>query len=65
MNAPFWLSKALMRRTETFFPLSRGVPRVDDRWIVSAIIYVIGAVNPTRTRLHLAERYLEAAQVSS
>ena len=51
MNAPFWLSKALMRRIETFFPLSRGVPRVDDRWIVSAIIYVIGAVSPTRTRV--------------
>jgi transposase len=41
MDVPFLLSKAQMRRIEPFFPLSRGVPRVDDRRIVSAIIYVI------------------------
>ena len=41
MNVPFLLSKAQMRRIEPFFPLSHGVPRVDDRRIVSAIFYVI------------------------
>ena len=41
MDVPFLLSKAQMRRIEPFFPLSHGVPRVDDQRIVSAIIYVI------------------------
>ena len=41
MEVPFLLSKAQMRRIEPFFPFSHGVPRVDDRRIVSAIIYVI------------------------
>jgi putative transposase len=41
MDVPFLLSEAQMRRIEPFFPLSHGVPRVDDRRIVSAIIYVI------------------------
>ena len=41
MNELFMLSEAQMRRIEPFFPLSHGVPRVDDRRIVSAIIYVI------------------------
>ena len=30
-----------MRRIEAFFPLSHGIPRVDDRRIVSGIVYVI------------------------
>jgi transposase len=37
----FLLSKAQMRRIEPFFPLSHGVPRVDDRLIVSAIVFAI------------------------
>jgi putative transposase len=37
----FMLSEAQMRRIKPFFPLSHGVPRVDDRLIVSAIIFVI------------------------
>lgn len=36
-----WLSSAQMRRIEPYFPLSHGVPRVDDRRIVSGIIFVI------------------------
>jgi putative transposase len=36
-----WLSKAQMRRIEPYFPLSHGVPRVDDRRIISGIIFVI------------------------
>jgi putative transposase len=38
---PVLLSKAQMRRIEPFFPLSHGVPRVDDRLIVSAIVFAI------------------------
>ena len=30
-----------MRRLEPYFPLSRGVPRVNDRQIISGIIFVI------------------------
>ena len=41
MDDLFLLSKAQMRQIEPFFPLSHGVPRVDDRLIVSAIIFVI------------------------
>src|ERR1700723_844490 len=37
----FLLSRAQMRRIEEYFPLSRGVARVDDRRIVSAIVFVI------------------------
>ena len=35
------LSEAQMRRIEGHFPLSHGVPRVDDRRILSGIIFVI------------------------
>lgn len=35
------LSEAQMRRIEPYFPLSHGVPRVDDRLIVSGIIFVL------------------------
>ena len=35
------LSEAQMRRIEPYFPLSHGVARVDDRRVISGIIYVI------------------------
>ena len=35
------LSEAQMRRIEPYFPLSHGIPRVDDRRIISGIIFVI------------------------
>src|SRR5450830_562915 len=41
MTDLFLLSEAQMRRIEPFFPLSHGIPRVDDRRVVSGIIYVI------------------------
>ena len=37
----FLLSEAQMRRIEGYFPLSHGIARVDDRRIVSAIVFVI------------------------
>ena len=41
MSNLFWLSAAQMRRIEPCFPLSHGVPRVDDRRVISGIIFVI------------------------
>src|SRR3954467_12563032 len=41
MNDLFWLSQAQMRRIEPYFPLSHGVARVDDRRVISGIIFVI------------------------
>jgi transposase len=38
MSGLIWLSKAQMRRIEPHFPLSHGVPRVDDRRIINGII---------------------------
>ena len=37
----FLLSEAHMRRMEPYFPLSRGRARVDDRRVLSGIIYVL------------------------
>jgi putative transposase len=37
----FLLSQAQMGRIERYFPLSHGIARVDDRRIVSAIVFVI------------------------
>ena len=37
----FLLSQAQMHRIERYFPLSHGIARVDDRRIVSAIVFVI------------------------
>ncbi len=41
MNDLFLLSKAQMRQIEPYFPLSHGVPRVDDRRVLSGVIFVI------------------------
>src|SRR5579862_10028643 len=41
MSDLFLLSQAQMRRIEQYFPLSHGIARVDDRRIVSGIVFVI------------------------
>ena len=41
MNDLFLLSEEQMARISPYFPLSHGVPRVDDRRVVSGIVYVI------------------------
>ncbi len=41
MGDLFWLSRAQMRRIEPYFPLPHGIPRVDDRRVISGIIFVI------------------------
>lgn len=41
MSGLLFLSEAQMRRIEPYFPLSHSVPRVDDRLILSGIIFVL------------------------
>ncbi|MBO9135024.1 transposase, partial [Rhizobium sp. B209b/85] len=41
MSDLMFLSDAQMRRIEPYFPLSHGVPRVDDRRVLSGIIFVL------------------------
>ena len=41
MDDLFLLSEAQMRRISPYFTLSHGVPRVDDRRVVSGIVFVI------------------------
>ena len=41
MSLPFLLSEGQMARISPYFPLAHGVPGVDDRRVVSGIIYVI------------------------
>jgi transposase len=41
MSDLFLLSEAQIARISPYFPRSHGVPRVDDRRVVSGIVYVI------------------------
>ena len=41
MSVPFLLTASQMRRIRLHFPLSHGIPRVDDRRVISGIVYVI------------------------
>ena len=41
MDSLFLLSEAQMTRIAPHFPLAHGVPSVDDRRVVSGIVYVI------------------------
>ena len=41
MGNLFWLSDKQLRRIEPYFPLSHRVPWVDDRRVISGIIFVI------------------------
>ena len=40
MSNLFWLTDAQLERLKPFFPLSHGVPRVDDRRVLSGIIFI-------------------------
>lgn len=41
MSDLFLLSESQMARIASHFPLAHGVPRVDDRRVISGIVYVI------------------------
>jgi transposase len=40
MSNLFWLTDEQMERLKPFFPKSHGVPRVDDRRVLSGIIFI-------------------------
>ncbi len=40
MSNLFWLTEAQMERLRPFFPKSHGRPRVDDRRVLSGIIFI-------------------------
>ena len=40
MDGLYWLTDAQMERLRPFFPKSRGKPRVDDRRVLSGIIFI-------------------------
>ena len=40
MSNLFWLTDAQMARIEPYFPKSHGKPRVDDRRVLSGIIFI-------------------------
>ena len=41
MSTPFLLTEPQLERIKPYFPRSHGIARVDDRWVVSGIIYVL------------------------
>ena len=41
MSDLFLLNERQMARIEPHFPLAHGIPRVDDRRVISGIVYVI------------------------
>jgi len=40
MSDLYWLTEAQLARLEPFFPKSHGKPRVDDRRVLSGIIFI-------------------------
>ena len=40
MNDLFWLTEAQIDRLRSYFPKSRGKPRVDDRRVLNGIIFI-------------------------
>jgi len=40
MSELYWLMEAQVERLKPFFPNSRGKPRVDDRKVLSDIIFI-------------------------
>lgn len=40
MSDLYWLTETQMRRLKPFFPKSHGKPRVDDRRVLSGIIFI-------------------------
>ena len=41
MSDHYWLTEAQIECLKPCFPRAHGVPRVDDRWVISGIIHVI------------------------
>ena len=60
MSDQFWLSKEQLARIKPYFPLSHGVPRVDDRKVISGIIHVIRNGGPVAELCRSFSRILYA-----
>ena len=45
MRTLFYLSESQLERIKPFFPRSHGAPRVDDRRVVSGIIYAVQSIH--------------------
>ena len=70
MSDLLWLSDRQMAVIAPFFPLAHGVPRVDDRRVVSGIVFVIrnglrwrdapSAYGPHKTLYNRWKRWSEA-----
>jgi transposase len=56
MSNLFWLTDAQMARLRPFFPKRHGVPRVDDRRVLSGIIFI------NRNGLRLCEALLHKSR---
>ena len=41
MKDLFWLTETQLNKLKPYFPVSRGVPRVDDLRVISGIIHVL------------------------
>lgn len=69
MSELFLLSSDQMSKIEPFFPKSHGVPRVDDRRVISGIVYVLknglqwkdapGGYGPHKTLYNRFRRWTE------
>ncbi len=46
MSNLYWLDNAQMARLEPYFPKSHGKPRVDDRRVLSGIIFIATVRGP-------------------
>lgn len=70
MRTLFYLSESQMERISPFFPRSHGIPRADDRHVVSGILYVTNMDfvegcsrrNMVRTRRCTTVRQVEQAR---
>ena len=58
MSDLFWLTPSQLKHIEPHFPLSHGIPRVDDLRVLSGILHVI----PQRPVLARRAEGLRAAQ---
>jgi transposase len=73
MSDLFWLTDEQMERLRPFFPKSHGKPRVDDRRVLSGIVFVNknglrwrdapSAYSPHKTLYNRWKRWGEASRV--
>ena len=65
MSDLIWLSEAQMRRIEPYFPLSHGMPRVDDRRVISGIFAALAAKGGRPDQLMIDATHLKANRTAA